>query len=61
VTDTAELSARERSQPEPAHRLSTLDAAIARGIANAEAGRVQGIAEVRAELREPIATLERSP
>ena len=32
-------------------RLAALDSAIARGVADAEAGRVQGIEEARAELR----------
>jgi len=32
-------------------RLAALDSAIARGVADAEAGRVHGIDEVRAELR----------
>ena len=37
-------------------RLAALDTAIARGVADAEAGRVQGIDEVRAEMRERFAS-----
>ena len=33
------------------HRLIALDGAIARGIADAESGKVQGIKEVRAQLK----------
>jgi antitoxin ParD1/3/4 len=36
-------------------RLAALDNAIARGIADAEAGRVQDIDEVRSELRQHLA------
>lgn len=37
-------------------RLAALDTAIAHGLADAEAGRVQGIDEVRAEMRERFAS-----
>jgi len=36
-------------------RLTELDSAIARGVADAEAGRVQGIDEVREEVRKRLA------
>lgn len=36
-------------------RLTELDSAIARGVGDADAGRVQGIDEVRAELRKRLA------
>jgi antitoxin ParD1/3/4 len=36
-------------------RLAALDSAIARGVADAEAGRVQDIDEVRTELRQRLA------
>ena len=41
-------------------RLAALDESIARGIADADAGRVQDIEEVRRELRERFATKEQS-
>ena len=37
-------------------RLAALDKAIAHGVADADAGRVQGIDEVRAEMRERFAS-----
>ena len=40
-----------RSWLERDRRLSVLDSAVARGVADAEAGRVHGVAKVRSELR----------
>ena len=37
-------------------RLAALDSAIARGVADAEAGRTQGIDDVRAEMRTRFAS-----
>lgn len=42
-------------------RLAALDSAIARGVADAEVGRVQGIDDVRAELRERFAPKGSTP
>jgi antitoxin ParD1/3/4 len=42
-------------------RLSALDAAIARGVADAEAGRTQDLEAVRAELTEDLAKEDGSP
>ena len=42
-------------------RLEQLDAAIARGLADAEAGRVQDIDTVRAELRSRAGSTESNP
>jgi antitoxin ParD1/3/4 len=44
-----------RAWLERERRLAVLDSAIARGVADADAGRVQGVDEVRAELRERFA------
>lgn len=43
-----------RGWMERERRLVALDASIARGVADAEAGRVQDIESVRTELREPF-------
>lgn len=51
-----------RGWMERERRLEMLDTAIVRGIADAEAGQVQGIDEVRTELRERFTTnSEQSP
>jgi antitoxin ParD1/3/4 len=50
----AGLEALERDEQEKARRLAELDAALARGIADADAGRVHPAEEVFRELRERI-------
>ncbi len=50
----AGLEALERDEEEKARRLAAFDAAIARGIADADAGRVHPAEEVFRELREVI-------
>ena len=45
-----------RSWMDRDRRLAALDSAIARGVADAEAGRAHGIEEVRGELRARFAT-----
>ena len=50
-----------RGMIERDRRLEQLDAAIARGLADAEAGRVQDIDTVRAELRRRAGSTESNP
>ena len=50
-----------RGMIERDRRLEQLDAAIARGLADAEAGRVQDIDTVRAELRSRAGSTESNP
>jgi antitoxin ParD1/3/4 len=50
----AGLEALERAEEEQAQRLAEFDAAIARGLADADAGRVHPAEEVFRELRERI-------
>lgn len=50
----AGLEALERAEEEQARRLAEFDAAIARGLADADAGRVHPAEEVFRELRERI-------
>jgi predicted transcriptional regulator len=45
---------RDATKARPLAQLTALDAAIARGVADAEAGRVQDIDEVRAQLSERV-------
>jgi antitoxin ParD1/3/4 len=49
-----------RNMMEREQRLEKLDSAITRGIADAEAGRVQDLADVRAELHQQLTDLGHS-
>ncbi|MBW4697069.1 MAG: type II toxin-antitoxin system ParD family antitoxin [Aphanocapsa lilacina HA4352-LM1] len=50
-----------RGMMERERRLERLDTAIARGLADAEAGRVQDVGQVRTELRDSLMRLHSSP
>ncbi len=53
----AALRALDRDEEEKAHKLAVLDAAIERGIADAQAGRVHPAEDVFAELRAKYARM----